>query len=104
MKMSMQVEVAFAQTNQVWIIPVTLPEFCSIEMAIQYSGILQQCPEIDLSRHKVGIFSKIRPLDYPVQPGDRIEIYRSLCIDPKRNRALRAQKQKQITNELTTRK
>lgn len=92
--MSMQVEVVFAQSDQAWVIPVTVPYPCSIETVIQSSGILQLCPEIDLSRNKVGIFGKIRPLNYPVQPKDRIEIYRPLCLDPKHNRALRAKKQK----------
>ena len=40
----------------------------------------------------VGIFGKITAIDSQVMPGDRIEIYKSLLIDPKEARRLRAAK------------
>lgn len=67
-----------------------LPPGSNIEQAICQSGLLTRFPEIDLSVNKVGIFSKIQELDYVLQPGDRIEIYRPLQADPKESRRQRA--------------
>ena len=40
----------------------------------------------------IGVYSQKQPLSYVVQPQDRIEIYRSLTIDPMKKRKKRAQK------------
>ncbi len=91
---SIPIEIMFAdQQNQV-VLPLSVPIGCNLEEAIQLSGILVQFPHIDLTKNKVGIFAKLRPLNTVVQSGDRIEIYRPLMIDPKNNRRNRAQKQK----------
>ena len=58
------------------------------------SGLLQQCPEIDLSRNKVGIFSKMKELDTVLSDGDRVEIYRELKADPKEARRRRVENNK----------
>lgn len=58
--------------------------------AIKASNIESIYPEvINLS---VGIFSKIVSLDTVLKDGDRIEIYRSLLIDPKEKRRRQAKK------------
>ncbi len=86
------VEVAYARPNQQWIVQVQVEEGCTIHTAIVCSGILQQCPEIDLTKQKVGIFSKPHQLTDKVNEGDRIEIYRPLVIDPKEARRAKAKK------------
>ena len=56
--------------------------------AIHSSKILEKYPELlDFS---VGIFSKIVAREALVNPGDRIELYRPLLIDPKEKRRMRA--------------
>lgn len=92
--MAIQIEVTFANQQDQVVIPVTIPEPCCIETAIQASGILIQFPTIDLAKNKVGVFGKLCPLNTIIQAGDRIEIYRALIIDPKKNRRNRAEKQK----------
>ncbi len=87
-----EIEVAYGQSSRQVIVPLRVSALCTVEEAIQLSGILQQFPEINLTCNKVGIFSKIVTLNKTVQPGDRIEIYRSLTIDPKQARLLRAQR------------
>lgn len=58
--------------------------------ALECSGIYQSHPE---TRHlNVGIFSKPVRMDSLLKPGDRIEIYRSLTLDPKEKRRQRAVK------------
>ncbi|MEQ8938261.1 MAG: RnfH family protein, partial [Gammaproteobacteria bacterium] len=63
-----------------------------IREVIQQSGLLQQCPEIDLEHGKVGIYNELRELDDEVHTGDRVEIYRPLKADPKEARRKRARK------------
>lgn len=84
------VEVAYAGLAQQAVIVLQLAEGATAELAIQQSGLLQQYPEIDLTSHKIGIFSKIVSLQAILQEGDRVEIYRPLLIDPKQVRVQRA--------------
>ena len=93
--LTIAIEVAYASTNQSWLIPVEVEEGTTVQQAIASSGILQQYPDINLQTNKVGLFSKIVALDVPVRAGDRIEIYRPLVLDPKEARRLRAEKAKQ---------
>ena len=70
------VEVVYA-TNQIQLInEVQLARGASIEDGIMLSGILNKCPEIDLSKNRVGIYGVIKPLSESLSDGDRIEIYR----------------------------
>lgn len=71
--------------------------------AIQESQILKDHMEIDLNSLKVGVFANLldgrsRPAPdvYPVKPGDRLEIYRPLQIDPKQARLQRAKKRQSV--------
>lgn len=79
----MNIGIAYALIKrQVWL-TVDMPEGATVREAIDRSGILQQFPEIDLERQKVGIFGKIVALDSKLEDGDRVEIYRPLVVDPK---------------------
>lgn len=84
------VEIAYARPEQQHVIALSLPLATTVEQAIRRSGILNVCPEIDLQQTKVGIFSKRVRLDDRLQSGDRVEIYRSLLLDPKQRRRKRA--------------
>jgi putative ubiquitin-RnfH superfamily antitoxin RatB of RatAB toxin-antitoxin module len=84
------VEVAYATPVKQSIVKVSVPANSTIETVIDRSGIVELYPEIDLTRQKVGIFSKMRKLTDRVQAGDRIEIYRPLEMDPKEARRKRA--------------
>ena len=91
---SIPIEVAYASPQHSWLIPFNVEEGTTIQQAIVASGILDQCPAIDLETNEVGIFSNIVALDTLVRAGDRIEIYRPLILDPKQARRLRAEKVK----------
>ncbi len=86
----MSVEVAYATPDHQLIIPVQIAMGSCISVAIERSGILTIFPEIDLTRHKVGVFGQIKQLSDIAHVGDRIEIYRPLTIDPKIARRVRA--------------
>lgn len=88
-----EVAVVYAGISNQASITLQVPEGTTIATAIQQSGILLQFPEIDLSKNKVGIFSKGVTLEAILQNGDRVEIYRPLLIDPKQARKQRAQRQ-----------
>ena len=68
----------------------------TVEQAIRNSGIIEDCPEIDLGKNKVGIFGKAAKLDAELRAGDRVEIYRPLIADPKEARKKRAQQGKAL--------
>ncbi|MBP1149100.1 MULTISPECIES: RnfH family protein [Methylocaldum] len=88
----MKVEVAYAKPDVQVILTVNVPENATAETAIAASGILDRFPEIDLTKDKIGIFSKVCSIDQPIKPGDRVEIYRPLIADPKEARRARAAK------------
>lgn len=78
----MQIGVCYSEPAQQLWLTIEVPDESKVQEAIERSGILQQCPQIDLSQQKVGIFGKLVKLDAPLKPGDRIEIYRAITCDP----------------------
>ena len=86
----MIVEVAYALAEKQSLISLEVNEGSTLKDAIDASGILKQYKQIDLSKDRVGIFSKFATLDTVLREKDRVEIYRSLEADPKKNRKERA--------------
>lgn len=85
-----KIEVAFAKDKEQALLTLEGEPGLTVQQAIERSGILRQFPEIDLSANKVGVFGKVAKLDQPLEPGDRVEIYRPLIADPKEARKKRA--------------
>lgn len=78
----MNVGVAYADKfKQVWL-KLEVPDGCTVRDAIEHSRILDQFPEINLERQKVGIFGKVTRLEAKVEEGVRVEIYREITADP----------------------
>ena len=90
--MEIIVEVVYASKDEQALLAVKLSPGSLAEDAIKASGILEKFPELNLAKIKIGVFSKSIALNYILQDGDRIEIYRPLTIDPKTARLLRARK------------
>lgn len=86
----LKIEVAYANSNQVHVLVLEVVEGTTIRQAIELSGILDLCPEINIEKNKVGVFSEICDPDTIVENDSRIEIYRPLLIDPKEARRKRA--------------
>jgi len=84
------VEIAYAGADKQVLLSIQVTPSCSVQQAIESSGILEQCPEIDLACNKIGIFSKAVALHDRVKDKDRIEIYRPLLLNPMQARRLRA--------------
>ncbi|EML9218014.1 RnfH family protein [Citrobacter freundii] len=86
------VEVAYALPEKQYLQRVTLQQDATVEEAIRASGLLELRTDIDLSKNKVGIYSRPVKLADVLQDGDRVEIYRPLIADPKELRRQRAEK------------
>ncbi len=86
------VEVAYALPEKQYLQRVTLQQGATVEEAIRASGLLELRTDIDLSKNKVGIYSRPVKLADVLQDGDRVEIYRPLIADPKELRRQRAEK------------
>jgi uncharacterized protein len=84
------VEVVYASNDKQSLLTVSVLPNATIEDAIIASGILKTFPEIDLPSARVGVFSEKATLQTRLKPGDRVEIYRPLIIDPKEARRTRA--------------
>ena len=93
-----KIEVIYGTLKQQKLIKLMVDESSTIQQCIELSGVLQQFPEIDLEEAKVGIFSQVKPLDFIVSEGDRIEIYRPLMADPKALRRKKAEAAKICAN------
>ena len=92
MAAEINVEVCYALPDQQYVFHVTVPAGSTIGDAIRRSGILDECPQINLQQNRVGVFSELRSLDDRIGEGDRVEIYRPLKADPKEARRRRANK------------
>jgi len=68
----------------------------TVMQALQQSGLLAECPEIDLSQpeaYTVCIWGKKTTPNHVLRDLDRIEVCRALTVDPKVARRERFQKQ-----------
>lgn len=87
----MPVTVVYAKPHRQYVLTLQVPHNCTVLAAIQRSGILVQCPEID-ANWPVGVFGSVtkQPQSTLLQPHDRVEIYRPLTQDPKERRRQKA--------------
>ena len=86
------IEVAYALPEEQVLISLDVEVGTTAEQAVKLSGILEQFPDIDLSKNKLGIFGKVTNADQILRDKDRVEIYRPLIADPKESRRRRAEK------------
>ena len=87
---SFDVVVVYALPEAQRLLTVRVEAGTTLGQAIRRSGILQEFPEIDLRHSRLGIYGRLAAAADAAKPGDRIEIYRPLSVDPKAIRRLRA--------------
>ena len=80
---TIEVEVAYALPERQLILKVEVPVGASAIEAVRLSGIEEQFPEIELGKNRLGVFGKLCKPERMLQPGDRVEIYRPLIVDPR---------------------
>jgi putative ubiquitin-RnfH superfamily antitoxin RatB of RatAB toxin-antitoxin module len=83
------VEIVFAGPAGPVVRAIQIPPGTRIGEAIALGGFAHSL-EQDLSTYRVGVFGRLRRFDDVVLPGDRIEIYRPLIVDPNEARLRRA--------------
>lgn len=88
----LSVSVVYAEPQRVFDVRVSLPNGATVADAIARSGIREQRPDIEIRDDRLGIFARKASPDTKLRDGDRVEIYRSLRIDPKEARRMRARK------------
>lgn len=79
----MKITIVYALPTKQTVLSVEVPDGATVQQALDKSGILARCPEIDLENQKVGIWGKVAALDAALEDGARVEIYRTITVDPK---------------------
>lgn len=69
---------------------IALPAGATVAAAIDQSGVLDAIPDLVADPARLGVFSHKVGLEHVLKDGDRVEIYRSLTLDPKEARRRRA--------------
>jgi putative ubiquitin-RnfH superfamily antitoxin RatB of RatAB toxin-antitoxin module len=90
-----KVEIVFALPHKATCLEVEVAEGSTAEQVVLKSGIVEKCPEIELSNLSLGIWNRTVKSYQVVKEGDRVEIYRPLIADPKAARRQRAEKAKE---------
>ena len=98
----MIVEVAYALPDKQSLVSLEVEKGTTLKEAIEVSGILDSFEQIDLTKDRVGIFSKFATLDTVLREKDRVEIYRPLIADPKQVRKERAAEGKAMRSNKKT--
>jgi putative ubiquitin-RnfH superfamily antitoxin RatB of RatAB toxin-antitoxin module len=83
---TIDVEVVCALPRRQWCVPLTLPRGSSVADALSASGLAGRPGVPDLDACAVGIWGEVVARKQSLRPGDRVEIYRALSIDPREAR------------------
>ncbi len=82
----LQVEIVFATAEEQLLLEVTVASGATIADVIEKSKLAERLPEYDLDSLEVGVWGHPADRGQAVTDGDRIEIYRPLCADPREAR------------------
>ena len=93
-KQLIEVEVVYALPHRQLLKSLKVKPGCTALNAAISAGMEEEFDGLQLTSARMGIFSELlpKPAEYILQPGDRVEIYRPLVIDPKEARRIRAEK------------
>jgi putative ubiquitin-RnfH superfamily antitoxin RatB of RatAB toxin-antitoxin module len=94
MSLIMDVEVIYGEPSGVSRVVLTLDGGATIADAVQRLKQRRDCDSWQFEHASVGIFGEVKPLDWVLAAGDRLEIYLPLQLDPKEARRLRAKNQR----------
>ena len=86
----MKVEVVYALPNQQILKTLELPSGATALDAVKQSGLAKTFDLGDVEQLSLGIFSRKIDAAQVLREGDRVEIYRSLLINPMKKRRMRA--------------
>jgi len=85
-----RVEVAFALLERQVVVTVEIGQQATVRDVVRDSGLDEAFPDWDLLTQPTGIWGRVVDLDHVVHPGDRVEIYRPLRVEPRERRRHKA--------------
>ena len=80
------VEVVYALRDRQHVSRVHHSDGMTAIEAVEASGLLKVCPELAASRLDLGVYGRVVQQTHVLRPGDRVEIYRRLTVDPREAR------------------
>jgi putative ubiquitin-RnfH superfamily antitoxin RatB of RatAB toxin-antitoxin module len=90
----MHVEVVYALPDHQHRVHLELHEGATVAVALDAVRRFAPFDTLDLERADVGIYGTLVDGQRRLLPGDRVEIYRKLLVDPKEARRRRAQSER----------
>lgn len=87
----MRIEVAYARPQGAIQRIYELPAAATVADALRAAGADPAFVGIDIEGSPIGVFGAPARREQPLHPGDRVEIYRPLALDPKAARRARVQ-------------
>lgn len=87
---AINIEIAYAMPDRQYLKKVTIPGGTTAREALSFSDLAVEFPQLDLQTCSIGIFGQVIANDRVMQTGDRLEVYRSLQMDPREARRQRA--------------
>lgn len=85
----MVVTVVYGAADRLYHLTAEVPQGATLLDAVVASGLLAQVPALSAQTLDLGVFNRPRPSHTLARPGDRIEVYRHLVVDPKEARRVR---------------
>ena len=87
-----QIEVAYALEEIQYLFAEKVEQGTTVQQALEQYKLLKELPGLVID--KVGIFSKLVPLETVLREGDRIEVYRPLKVDPRERRRQKVEEER----------
>jgi putative ubiquitin-RnfH superfamily antitoxin RatB of RatAB toxin-antitoxin module len=85
-----RIEVVIAQRDRQRVVEIVLPDSTTVGEALLRVAGTAGFDGVDLNEAPIGIFGRLVERSQRLNEGDRVEIYRSLAIDPMTARRRRA--------------
>jgi hypothetical protein len=92
MNNKIQIEVAYALPEEQFLFTEEVAQGSTVAQALADSKLLKEFPNLNID--KVGIFAKLVDSNTILRPGDRIEVYRPLKVDPRDRRREKVEKER----------
>ena len=86
----MHIEVVYALRTRQHSVHLELADAATVATALSAVDRIAPFKDLDLDAVDVGVFGRLVGREQPLRPGDRVEVYRQLEVDPKEARRRRA--------------
>jgi putative ubiquitin-RnfH superfamily antitoxin RatB of RatAB toxin-antitoxin module len=84
------VEVVYALPERQRVVTLDYVEGMTAGDAVRLSRLAAEFPELAARQPKIGVYGEVVAETRVLRPGDRVEIYRELTVDPREGRRRRA--------------